>query len=447
MRTLNLKKGLDLQLEGGIPAGAQAPVRVNPLSVALFPADFPGFVPKLAVREGDLVGAGQPLCVSKTQPDVAIVAPLAGRVTEVLRGERRRIERIVVTPCAGAPEAVRFATDTAGDPAALRRLMQVSGIWAMMRQRPYDIVPDPEAVPRDIMVTAFDSAPLAGSMADTVNQAWLSSGLKALAGLTPGHVYVAVRPGSKLSFDGAERVEVAGPHPAGLPGVQIANISPVNKGETVWTLDIVTAARLGALLTGGAVDFTADVAVTGWEIAHPYMARTVIGADMASLLADAGVKNDGRNKRYISGNVLTGVKTPADGWLHAPWRQVTVIAEGDDVDEFMGWASLSPDKMSRSRAFISSLMPGKKFRPDARLLGGRRAMILSGQYDAMLPMDILPEYLIKAILARDIDRMEALGIYEVSPEDFALCEYADASKIELQRTVREGLDWLRKELS
>ncbi len=447
MLTLNLKKGLDLQLRGGIPAGGESPVRVNAASVAVFPADFHGFVPKLAVREGDLVAAGAPLCVGKTAPRIALVSPVSGYVTSVVRGERRRIERIVVTPADEAPAPVRHDTAAAGTPDGLRDLMQVSGIWSMMRQRPYDIVPEPDAVPRDIMVTAFDSAPLAGDMLATLDHDAFRRGIRALASLTKGRVYVAVRPGTSLAADGAETVEVSGPHPAGLAGVVLANVAPVNKGDTVWTLDAVTVARLGVLLTTGSVDFSAYVAVTGSELAHPYMARTVIGADVASLLRNAGVIDDGRHKRYISGNVLTGVLTAPDSWLHAPWRQITVIPEGDDVNEFMGWASMSPDKMSRSRSFLSTLVPGKRFAPDARLLGGRRAMIMSGQYDSVLPMDILPEYLIKAILARDIDRMEALGIYEVAPEDFALCEYADPSKIELQRIVREGLDWLRKELS
>lgn len=446
MLTLNLKKGLDLQLKGGIPAGGNAPVKVNPVSVAVFPTDFTGYIPKLAVREGDLVAAGQPLCTGKTAPEIALVSPVAGRVEAVVRGERRRIERIVVVPCSDAPAPVRNLIKD-GTPDEIRSLMQRAGIWVMMRQRPYDVVPEADSVPRDIMITAFDSAPLAGDMLASIDRNALARGVKALAALTPGHVYLAVRPGTGLACEGAETVEVSGPHPAGLPGVQIANLAPVNKGETVWTLDAVTAARLGTLLLTGTPDFTTDVAVTGSEIAHPYVARTVIGADMASLLANAGVLDDGRHKRYISGNVLTGVRDSADSWIHAPWRQVTVIPEGDDVDEFMGWASLSPEKMSRSRSFFSTLIPGKRFAPDARLLGGRRAMIMSGQYDAVLPMDILPEYLIKAVIARDIDRMEALGIYEVAPEDLALCEYADPSKIELQRIVREGLDWLRKELS
>lgn len=447
MLTLNLKKGLDLNLRGGVPDGAE-PVAVNPASVAVFPSDFPGFVPKLVVREGDSVAAGQPLCVDKATGSVALVSPASGTVTEVLRAERRRIERIVVTPGAAAAPAT-LDLKGASSPEGLRSLMQGSGIWAMMRQLPYAVVPSADAAPRDIMVTAFDSAPLAPSLTDGTDPKAVARGLQALATLTAGKVYVAARSGSSVGLPqtaNIELVEVSGAHPAGLPSVQIANIAPVNKGETVWLLDITVAARLGKLLLTGSVDFTTVVAVTGSELERPYLARTVIGADLRSLLANAGVKADGSHKRFISGNVLTGLHVDDAGWLHFPWRQVSVIPEGDDVDEFMGWASNSLNKMSQSRSFLSHFFRHRKFAPDARLNGGRRAMIMSGQYDSVFPMDVLPEYLVKAVLARDIDRMEALGIYEVAPEDLALCEFVDTSKLPVQQIVRDGLDYLRTEL-
>lgn len=244
---------------------------------------------------------------------------------------------------------------------------------------------------------------------------------------------------------GAEMVNVAGPHPSGNPGTIIAAVKPVNKGETVICLDLPTLLRIGATALTGKTQGTTIVALTGSELKQPKIASTLIGAEMKALLAGE-IKEDNRHHRIISGNVLTGVATPIDGYLHLPYRQVTVIPEGDDVDEFMGWASLSPAKMSMSPSFPGHFLRRKLFRPDARLQGGRRAMIMSGEYDKVMPLDILPEYLIKAILARDIDRMEQLGIYEVAPEDFALAEYADTSKLELQKIVREGLDYLRKEL-
>ena len=241
-------------------------------------------------------------------------------------------------------------------------------------------------------------------------------------------------------------VDVEGPHPASNAGTVIAAINPVNTGETVGCLDLATLRRIGVLALTGSVDFSTTVAVTGSEVKTPRLVETVIGAEMSAILQN-DITDDGRKKRVISGNVLTGVAVGEEGYLRFPYRQVTVIPEGDDADEFMGWASLSPRKQSTSPTFPGYFLRRKLFKPDARLLGGRRAMIMSGEYDKVFPMDILPEYLIKAILAKDIDRMEQLGIYEVAPEDFALAEYVDTSKLELQKIVREGLDYLRKELS
>ncbi len=297
------------------------------------------------------------------------------------------------------------------------------------------------------MVTAMDTAPLAPTLEFMVEgrMADIEAGVGVLSRLTDGHIYIGIEKGSSIpDIKGAEIVEFPRLHPAGNAGVQIAAIEPVNKGEVVWTLDIVTLARIGHLALTGEPDWSAFVAVTGSEVSDPRMEKTVVGASLSTVLEDE-LKADGCHQRIISGNVLTGVRESIDGYLRYPYRQVTVIPEGDDADEFMGWASMSPSKMSVSPSFIGRFL-GRKFAPDARINGGRRAMIMSGEYDKVFPMDILPEYLIKAILAKDIDRMEALGIYEVAPEDFALAEYVDPSKLELQKIVREGLDYLRSEV-
>ena len=319
----------------------------------------------------------------------------------------------------------------------------------MMTQRPYAVVPDPGAEIRDVFVSGFDSAPLSVSPSEFTKEeiSQLEAGVKILSLLTSGKVYVSRRADQALpDLKGAEMVDVTGPHPSGNAGTVIAAIRPVNKGETVLCLDLQTLRRAGAVALTGKLPVDTTVALTGSELKTPKLVTTVIGAEMKALLSGE-IKSDGRHHRVISGNVLTGTATSLeDGYLHFPWRQVTVIPEGDDADEFMGWASISPAKMSSSPSFPGKFFRRKPFTPDARLLGGRRAMIMSGEYDKVMPMDILPEYLIKAILAKDIDRMEQLGIYEVAPEDFALAEYADTSKLELQKIVREGLDYMRKEL-
>lgn len=445
---MTLKRGLDLKLEGGVPSGSQ-PRRVDAGLFAVCPDDFPGVLPKVEVKEGDAVLCGSPLLRDKETEDVKLVSPVAGTVEKIVRGERRKIMRVEVRAAAAGADASVDYKGAASTAQEAERLLQNSGLWAMMRQRPYDIVPKAGVRPRDIFVTAFDSAPLAQSLTALVKgrDAELDAGVKLLRMLTDGNVYVGVSAADTVfrTPAGAEEVRFAGPHPAGNAGVQAANIAPVNKGETVWTLDIVTLARIGAVVLNGKADWTATVAVTGSEIAEPHLVATRVGACISEI-AGAAIKDDERNKRVISGNVLCGTAVGVDGFLRYPYEQVTVIPEGDDVDEFMGWASLSPKKMSVSASFPSRFMPWKRFAPDARLQGGRRAMIMSGLYEKMLPMDIMAEYLIKAIIARDIDRMETLGIYEVAPEDFALCEYIDPSKLELQKIVREGLDYMRKEV-
>lgn len=443
-RTINLRKGLNLNLEGVLPDNVSV-VELMPDRVAIIPDDFPGFLPKVDVKEGDTVRAGQPLLHDKNDEDIKLVSPSSGTVEAVVRGARRKIERVVVK--VSGNDSVTVDVAKGSSPEALRKLLKVSGLWAMMRRRPYDIIPMPDDNPRDIFVTAMDTAPLAPSLYDMVkdNMSAVTAGVKTLASLTAGHIYICVEQGASFpDVPGAEIVEFPHLHPAGNVGVQIANIAPVNKGEVVWTLDIVTLARIGELVTTGKIDCSTVIAETGSELRQPRLVKSLIGADLDSLLKNE-IKDDDRHHRIIAGNVLTGVAEKPDGYLHFPYRQITVIPEGDDADEFMGWASMSPSKMSVNRSFLGHFLH-RAFNPDARLNGGKRAMIMSGEYDKVFPMDILPEYLLKAIISKDIDQMEALGIYEVAPEDFALAEYVDPSKLELQKIVREGLDYLRGEV-
>lgn len=447
MHSVKIKKGLDLRLEGAC-LSKEVHAAAAPESVAVFPDDFPGFIPRPAVKEGEAIACGDPLFTHKLDESIALTAPVSGTVTKIARGERRKILYVEIKPDkAGNSRTFNIAENpTAG---SIKTLLLESGIWCMMRQRPYDIIPNPLISPRDIFVTTFDSSPLAPALTDILpecNASILQKEADALQMLTSGKVYYAVRKGNNTPVpNGVEVVEIEGPHPSGNPSVHINAVAPVNKGETVWTLDLTTLCKLGELLQTGKRNGNTVVALTGSEVNQPALYSTVEGASIASIV-QGNLTDDKRNKRIISGNVLTGINVGEDGWLRFPYRQVTVIPEGDDVSEFMGWASMSTSKMSESRSFLSKLLRSKRFAPDARILGGRRPMILSCEYDRYMPMDIMPEPLIKAILAHDIERMEALGIYEVAPEDFALCEYADASKLELQKTVREGLDYLRKEL-
>lgn len=445
-RKLTIKKGLDIRIAGGL-ADSVAVDAPQSSTYGIIPDDFIGFVPKPAVKEGDKVKAGEPLLFDKRDPELKLVSPVEGTVTSVVRGERRKIMCVTVTPDGDAGKGAKALFDTeVSDGDSARLLLKNSGLWAMMRQRPYDIVPNPDSQPRDIFITAIDSAPLAADPVDYYNDLnALEAGVALLAHVTEGKIYIGRRAGSPLpDIKGAEMVDVEGSHPSGNVGVLIANIAPVNKGETVWTLDIATLWRMGRLCLTGTIDFTDYVALTGSEVVTPKVYKTVIGATVSSI-TDGRLVPPSRHQRIILGNVLTGITVAPDGYIRYPYRQITVIPEGDDVDEFMGWASISPSKMSESRTFPGKLMR-RIFRPDARLNGGRRAFIMSGEYDRYMPMDIMAEYLLKAIIGRDIEKMEKLGIYEVAPEDFALGEFADTSKIEAQKIVREGLDYLRKEV-
>lgn len=440
---LRLRKGLDIKLRGAVAADAPVVADIKVDTFAVCPDDYPGFVPKTAVHEGDRVAAGAPLLFDKNHPEVKLVSPVAGTVKAVRRGERRKILHVAVA-ADGTADAQSFDLKM-----PVVALMAASGLLAAVRRRPYDVVPDPDVRPRDIFITAFDSAPLAAPLELCLGQdaaKALGAAAKALAKATDGKIYFSHRDTWTLGpVPGTEDVLVSGPHPAGNVGIQMANIAPVNKGDTVWGMDVVTLYRLGHLLLTGELLSETVVAVVGPEVDRPALVATHDGAAVAPLLAGR-LHKTGEHMRVISGNVLTGTAVdPADGFLHFPSRQITVIAEGDDHDEFMGWASISPAKLSVSRALpLRGLRDA--YAPDARLNGGRRAMIMSGQYDRVVPMDILSEYLLKAFISRNIDDMEALGAYEVAPEDLALAEFVDTSKLPVQQIVRDGLDYLRKEL-
>lgn len=454
---IKIKKGLDIPLRGAASQAQTIDTGTNLFGIV--PDDFPGHTWKCAVKAGDKVLVGTSLLYSKTDEDIKLVSPVCGIVKEVRRGERRKIEAVTVEASRNsednpAEEYVGFETlsreediKSAEREQILKQLCH-SGIFALFRQRPYDIVPDTHTPPRDIFVTAFDSAPLAAPLISPEMQQLHEKGLEILARLTEGHVFLNVPYDSSLTSRIAKVTEFAGPHPAGNVGVQIAKIRPVNRGETVWTLDSRTAVRIGILFSTGHIDNDAEVCICGDMAADPHIILTHPGASLRSLLTGE-IKETENKIRVISGNVLTGIRENIDsGFLRYPYRQITLIAEGEDADEFLGWATLSPSHYSVKRTFPSFLLGKRgKYHFDSRLRGGRRAMILSGEMDKVFPFNIYPEFLLKAILASDIEKMEQLGIYEVAPEDFALPEFVDTSKQPLQSIVRQGLDYLRKELS
>ena len=444
---IKLRKGLDINLKG--KAAAEVVAVKEPGFYALCPDDFTGVTPKVVVKEQEYVMAGGPLFIDKNHPEVQFVSPVSGVVTSEERGARRKVLSITVE-AAQEQDYEEFGKEDVSkmDAVSVKAALLKSGMFAFIKQRPYDIVADPTVAPRAIFVSAFDTNPLAPDfeLALKGEEANFQTGLDALAKIAKTYLSISVNQ-KAAALTQAKNVTLTvfdGPHPAGNVGVQINNIAPINKGETVWTIDPQAVIFIGRLFNTGHVDLTRLVAVTGSEVKKPSYCKLKVGALLTNVFA-GNVSTD-KNLRYISGNVLTGKQITANGFLGAFHSQVTVIPEGDDVHEMLGWIMPRFDQFSTSHSYFSWLMGKKEYTLDARVKGGERHMIMSNEYDRVLPMDIMPEYLIKAIIAGDIDRMEALGIYEVAPEDFALCEFVCSSKMELQRIVREGLDMLRREM-
>lgn len=442
-----IKKGLDIMLEGA----AEQQLAVCPLAetYAVKPADFNGIVPKLAVKEGCSVKAGDPLFVDKATEKIAVVSPVSGTVKAIERGERRKLLRI----CIESDGKQDYKSFNAPDPEKasgeeVHALMLEAGMAAFLRQRPYDVIADPEQKPKSIFVSAFSTMPLAADFSFVAKgrEGDFKTGIAALSRIAP--VYVGINPqqinSELLPITHAKVSVFSGPNPAGNVGVQINHIDPVNKGETVWTMAPEHVIMLGELFRTGKVNLTRRIAVAGSMITAPAYVETLIGAPMTSIIGDK-IKGTG-HVRIIGGNPLVGERSGMDDYLGVFCTEVCAIPEGDDVNEAFGWIMPRLNQFSTSRSYFSWLFgKSKKYDLDCRIKGGERHIIMSGEYDRVFPMDIYAGYLIKAIITGDIDRQEALGIYEVAPEDFAVAEFVDSSKLELQKIVREGLDLLRKE--
>jgi len=447
---IKIKRGLNIKLKGSAEK-----IFVKAEKAELFgvkPTDFHGLIPKLAIKVGDLVKAGSVLFYDKNQPEIKLTSPVSGVVQTINRGERRRILEVIVKP----DEGIEYEDFKQENPAELPREKIIeklldSGLWPSIRQRPYHIIANPEKTPKSIFISAFDTAPLAPDYDFVVKGMGkeFQVGIDALSKLTEGKVHVNVDseyPPS-LVFTRAQGIQInkfKGPHPAGNVGTQIHYIDPVNKGELVWTISPQDVIAIGRLFLTGHYDASRIVALAGSEVLKPKYFKTLAGSCIRSI-TENNILDRGQI-RYISGNVLTGTRVTKNGFLGYYDSQITLIPEGDQ-HEFLGWLSPGFNKFSLSRSFWSWLFPRKKYRIDSNLKGGNRALMITGSFEKVFPMDILPMQLLKAIVVEDIDLMEKLGIYEVVDEDFALCEFVDTSKTEIQEIVRNGLDLMIKEMS
>jgi Na+-transporting NADH:ubiquinone oxidoreductase subunit A len=416
--------------------------------LALTPDAFVGMTPKVVVKEGDMVKAGDALFVNKQYPDVKFASPVSGQVSAVIRGERRKVLCVKVKADQEQQYVDYGKKDVAQlDGEAVKQALLEAGLFGYIDQLPYAVSTNPETQPKAIFVSALRDKPLAADFEFELegNENDFQTGLTALSKMAKTYLGIGSQQ-TATALTQAKDVEVNifdGPCPAGNVGVQVNHLDPVNKGETVWTVDPSAVIFFGRLFNTGKVDLRRLIAVAGSEVERPAYVEAVVGDRVGDLLA--GNLKEGKNLRIINGNVLTGKPCSLDDYVGAHTSEITVIPEGDDTDEFLGWILPRFKQFSVNRSYFSWLCGKKSYALDARIKGGERHMIMSGEYDKVLPMDIYGEYLIKAIIAGDIDRQEALGIYEVSPEDFALAEFVDSSKLELQRIVREGLDVLRKE--
>ena len=443
-----LRKGLDINLAGRAER-KKIQLKSNG-KYALQPDCFTGVVPKVVVKEGDKVKAGDALFINKNYPEMKFASPVSGTVTAVERGERRKVLAVKVDADATqvfTDFGVKDVKKLSGD--EVKAVLLEAGLFGYINQLPYDVVTTPDTNPKAIFVSALRDKPLAAEFdfeLEGQEKEW-QAGLTALSKMAKTYLGIGAKQESVKALAGAEDVEVNvfdGPCPAGNVSVQVNHVSPVNKGEVVWTVDPSAVIFFGRLFLTGKVNLKRTVALVGSEVKQPQYADMLVGEELQTLLSNS--YDSKHNVRIINGNVLTGRVTTKDGFLGAHSSEITVIPEGDNADELAGWIMPRFNQFSVNRSYFSWLFGKKKtYSLDARVKGGQRHMIMSGEYDKVIPMDIYPEYLVKAIITGNIDKMEQLGIYEVSPEDFALAEFVDSSKLELQRIVREGLDMLRRE--
>ncbi|HNX43820.1 MAG TPA: Na(+)-translocating NADH-quinone reductase subunit A [Bacteroidales bacterium] len=442
---IKIKKGLDIKLLG------EAQNKVTEIltdDFALKPTDFIGVFPRLLVKEGDIVKAGSPVFCDKYRESVQFTSPVSGKISEIRRGDKRVLLEVGIQ----ADKDIVFEDFGREDMASLGRRqlidkMLLSGVWPAIRQRPYTVIANPDDTPAAIFISGFDSAPLSPDYAFILKDelAGFQAGVDVLARLTSGKVYIGI-PEFNHPLAGIRNAVITcfkGPHPAGNVGIQIHHIRPINKGDIVWTVNPQDVVVIGRLFSSGRYDASVTVALAGSEVREPQYYKVRKGISVKPLIS-GNLKGD--TQRIISGNVLTGDRISHNGYLGFYHNQFTVIPEGNYF-EFMGWAMPGFGKFSFSKTFFSWAHKDKKYKLDTNFHGGERSYVMTGQYEKVLPMDILPMQLIKACLLEDVELMEKLGIYEVDEEDFALVEYIDTSKTEIQSIIRKGIDLIRKEMS
>ena len=446
-QTIVLKKGLDIPIKG--EAALRISKTVSPDVIAIKPSDFKGLTPRLLVREGDPVMCGSPVMADKKFTDILITSPVSGKVKEIVRGDKRKLLAVLIENDHESTRVDFGCKKVPQDAAEVKQLLLSSGMWPWLIQRPYGIIANPESCPKAIFASAFNTVPLAADAefchADEIN--FIQAGVNALATIAPVHVSLNAEIASAFGkLENCEKHCFKGKHPAGNVGVQISNIAPICKDETVWTISLTGLAAIGKLMLKGTADFARKVAICGPMAIEASYVDALPGFPMKSISGFYGSLAD--DIRFVSGDVLCGDNIGQDGYLGWYSDQVTLIKEGTERELF-GWIRpIRYKQFSTDHCYFSWLMPWRKYDMDTNLHGGPRAFLMNdGYYAKVLPMDIYPLYLAKACLAGDIDKMEKFGIYEVLPEDLAVCEFVDPSKNNIQEMIAKGIDLMLKEMA
>ena len=438
-----VRKGLNLKLTGEAVLETEGPKKSSDYSV--YPSDFHGIYPKLLVKENDPVKAGDILFYDKNSEKVKFASPVSGKIHEIVRGERRRVLEIKIKSD-GKNSYRKLSKVSNSDPTKIVDFLLDSGLWSFVKQRPYDIIADPGSNPKEIYISGFDSAPLSADYdyVTAEEKKNITTAIDYLCKLTDGSVNVSLRKESKSFLRELSNINICnvrGPHPSGNLSTIINKTSPINKGDVVWTLNLPDLVIIGNAILNGKYNAERIIAISGSSVESPKYFKTKIGSSISSFLK---IKHE--NSRIISGNILSGTKLGSSGHLRHYDNEITVIPEGDDYDLF-GWAKPIFDKFSFSRALTFSwLFPNKKYDLNTNTNGEHRAFVVTGSFEQIFPLDIYPMQILKACMYQDLDEMEALGMYEVSPDDFALTEFICVSKQPHQDIIRKGLDLMKKEI-
>ena len=447
-KDIKIKKGLDIKLIGEADQTIENAIVSNFYTIK--PEDFHSIIPKLVAKQGTRVKAGETLFFNKDNEAMKFVSPVSGEVTEVQRGPRRRIDAIKITADKEQTYIEHGKFDLSADAEKTKAHLLASGCWSFIKQRPYDVIAKADSTPKAIFISGYASAPLAANLDFTLTgkEAELQAAVTALSKFTTGGVHISVGANSNsplANLENATTYKVSGPHPSGNVGTLINKVNPVNKGETVWTVNAQDLVIIGELLLTGKFNAERIVALAGSSVKKPRYFRTKLGSEISTMIYDNGVERDS-NDRFISGNVLSGKRVQPDGYLDYYSNVISVIPEGNDYELF-GWNKPVFDKVSNTRALTFSwLTPNKKYDLSTNMNGEHRNFVLTGNYEQVFPLDIYPMQILKACLYKDLDEMEALGMYEVAPEDFALTEFVCVSKQPHQQIIRAGLDLMLEEI-